>query len=101
METARLYVGNLSYDVTEHDLEDLFKGIGTVRKVEVIYNSQTHRSKGYAFLQMLSVDEAKRAVEVLHDQPFMGRVLIVNGASSKPKDKVTNRPAKKEAKPSE
>ena len=36
---------------------------------------------------MLSVDEAKRAVEVLHDQPFMGRVLIVNGASSKPKDK--------------
>ena len=87
VETARLYVGNLSYDVTEHDLEDLFKGIGTVRKVEIVYNRQTHRSKGYAFLQMLSVDEAKRAVEVLHDQPFMGRVLIVNGASSKPKDK--------------
>ena len=102
VETARLYVGNLSYDVTEHDLEDLFKGIGTVRKVEIVYNRQTHRSKGYAFLQMLSVEEAQRAVEVLHDQPFMGRVLIVNGASSKPQDKaspVRNKPkAEKETK---
>ncbi|BDS05298.1 hypothetical protein NT6N_03380 [Oceaniferula spumae] len=86
VETPRLYLGNLSYDATEHDLEDLFKGIGTVRKVEIVYNRHTHRSKGYGFLEMLNVEEAKRAVEVLHDQPFMGRVLVVNGANSKPKN---------------
>ncbi len=83
VETPRLYVGNLSYDATEYDIEDLFKGIGSVKKVEIIYNRHTHKSKGYGFVQMLNVDEATRAVEVLHDQPFLGRNLIVNG--SKPR----------------
>lgn len=83
VESARLYVGNLSYDATEHDLEDLFKGVGTVQKVEIIYNRNTHRSKGYGFIQMLDIDEAKRAVEVLHDQPFMGRQLVVNGSKAR------------------
>lgn len=83
VEGKRLYVGNLSYDAAEHDLEDLLKGVGAVRKVEIVYNRNTHRSKGYAFVEMARVDEAKRAVEVLHDQPFMGRTLIVNGAKSK------------------
>ena len=82
VETPRLYLGNLSYDATEHDLEELFKGVGTVRNIEIIYNRHTHRSRGYGFIEMISLDEAKRAVEVLHDQPFMGRNLIVNGASS-------------------
>ena len=86
VETPRLYVGNLSYDANEHDLEELFKGIGTVKNVEIIYNRQTHRSRGYGFIQMLNVDDAQKAVEVLHDQPFMGRDMIVNGASSKPAD---------------
>ena len=91
VETPRLYVGNLSYDANEHDLEELFKGIGTVKNVEIIYNRQTHRSRGYGFIQMLNVDDAQKAVEVLHDQPFMGRDMIVNGASSKPAD--TDRPS--------
>ena len=83
VEGKRLYVGNLSYDASEHDLEDLFKGVGAVRKIEIVYNRNTHRSKGYGFVEMARVEEAKRAVEVLHDQPFMGRTLIVNGARSK------------------
>ena len=83
VETPRLYVGNLSYDASDSDIEELFKGIGNVKNVEIIYNRHTHRSKGYAFVEMARVDEAKRAVEVLHDQPFMGRTLIVNGAKSK------------------
>ncbi len=83
VEGRRLYVGNLSYDAAEHDLEDLFKGVGAVRNIEIVYNRNTHRSKGYGFVEMARVDEAKRAVEVLHDQPFMGRTLIVNGAKSK------------------
>ena len=83
METPRLYVGNLSYDATEYDLEELFKGVGAVRKVELVYNRHTHKSKGYGFVNMANMEEAERAVEVLHDQPFMGRKMIVNGARSK------------------
>lgn len=86
VESPRVYVGNLSYDVSESDLQDLFKGIGGVRNVEIVYNRSTHRSKGYGFVEMLHVDEAKRAVEVLHDQPFMGRKLTVSGAQSKGQD---------------
>ena len=86
VESARLYVGNLSYDVTEQDLQELFKGVGGVRNVEIIYNRSTHRSKGYGFVEMLHKDEAVRAVEVLHDQPFMGRKLNVSGAKSKGQD---------------
>ena len=83
VESARLYVGNLSYDATEYDLEDLFKGVGTVKNVEIIYNRNTHKSKGYGFIQMLNKEEAERAVEVLHDQPFMSRQLVVNGSKSR------------------
>jgi hypothetical protein len=86
VESARVYVGNLSYDVSESDLQDLFKGVGGVRNVEIVYNRSTHRSKGYGFVEMLHVDEAKRSVEVLHDQPFMGRKLTVSGAKSKGQD---------------
>lgn len=83
VSSPRLYVGNLSYDATEYDLEELFKGVGAVRNVELVYNRHTHKSKGYGFVTMGNVEEAERAVEVLHDQPFMGRKMIVNGARSK------------------
>lgn len=82
VESNRLYLGNLSYDATESDLEELFKGVGSVRRVEIVYNRATHRSKGYGFVDMLNIDETKRAVEVLHDQFFMGRQLVVSGAKS-------------------
>jgi len=81
--SARIYLGNLSYDCSEEDLKDLFKGVGTVRNVEIVYNRRTHKSKGYGFVDMLNVDEAKRSVEVLHDQFFMGRKLVVSGAKTK------------------
>lgn len=83
VETNRLYVGNLSYDATESDLEGLFNGAGTVASVEIVYNRNSQRSKGYAFIEMSGLDEAKRAVETLHDQDFMDRKLIVSRAKSK------------------
>lgn len=83
VSSPRLYVGNLSYEATESDLEDLFKGIGTVRSVEIIYNPRTHKSKGYAFVEMQFMDDAKRSVEVLHDQPFMGRLMTVSAANER------------------
>jgi hypothetical protein len=91
VESSRVYVGNLSYDVSEQDLQELFKGIGGVRNVEIVYNRSTHRSKGYGFVEMLHKDEAVRAVEVLHDQPFMGRKLTVSGAKSKGQDEREDR----------
>lgn len=83
VESARVYVGNLSYEATEQDIKELFKGVGTVRRVEIVYNRNTHRSKGYGFVEMMNKDDAMRSVEVLHDQPFMGRNMTVSGAKSK------------------
>ncbi len=86
VESCRVYVGNLSYEANEEDLKELFKGVGGVRSVEIVYNRSTHRSKGYGFIEMLHQDEAVRAVEVLHDQHFMGRKLVVSGAKNRGQD---------------
>lgn len=83
---ARLYVGNLSYEASEAELEDLFKGFGNVRSVEIIYNTRTYKSKGYAFVEMQKLEDAQRAAEVLHGQPFMGRELMVSAASERPEN---------------
>jgi len=80
--TPRVYVGNLSFDATESDLFDLFNGVGIVQNAEVVSNSQTQRSKGFGFVTLQSVEEAKRAVQELHDKEFMGRKLVVSGAKA-------------------
>lgn len=81
--SARLYVGNLSFDAAESDLFELFNGVGSVQNVEIVMNRHTMKSKGFAFVQMLTVDEAKRAVAELHDKEYMGgRKLVVSGAKA-------------------
>lgn len=80
--SARLYVGNLDYSTGETELEELFKGVGNVLSAEVVTNPRTQQSKGFAFVEMGSIEEAKRAVGTLDDQEFMGRRLIVSGARS-------------------
>lgn len=80
ISTDRLYVGNLSYDASESDLFELFNGVGAVRNAEVVVNSRTQRSKGFAFVTMGSVDEARRAVAELNGKDFMGRPLQLSGA---------------------
>lgn len=80
----RLYVGNLSYDASESDLFELFKGSGRVKNAEVVINNRTQRSKGFAFVTMMSVDEAKKAVADLNNKDFMGRPLVVGGAKPLP-----------------
>ncbi len=82
--TPRLYIGNLSYDAGESDLSELFSGVGTVANIEIITNKHTQRSKGFGFVQMNSVSEAKRAVEELHDKEYLGRKLVVSGAKLPP-----------------
>ena len=80
--SPRLYVGNLSYDAAESDLLNLFNGVGKVQNAEIVTHRETYRSKGFGFVTMLTVDEAIRAVETLHDKDFMGRRLVVTGSRS-------------------
>jgi len=80
--SAKLYVGNLSYDAGESDLFELFKGVGAVRNAEIVAHKHNEKSKGFGFVTMASVDEARRAVTELHDKEFMGRKLVVSGAKS-------------------
>ncbi len=80
--TPRLYIGNLSFDATEGDLFELFNGVGSVQNVEIVVNRQTDRPKGFAFVQMQSIDDAKKAVTELHDKEYLGRKLVVSGAKA-------------------
>jgi RNA recognition motif-containing protein len=80
--SPRLYVGNLSFDATESDLFELFNGVGHVQNAEVVSYRHNQRSKGFAIVQMQTVDEAQRAVDELHDKEFLGRKLVVSGAKT-------------------
>ncbi len=78
--SSRLYVGNLDYSTSEADLEELFRGIGNVTSAEVVTNPRTQQSKGFAFVEMGSIGEAERAIDILDDEEFRGRRLVVNEA---------------------
>ena len=80
--SPKLYVGNLSFDATEADLTELFSGVGKVQSSEVVSHRETQKSKGFAFVTLSSIEEAKRAVMELHDKEFMGRRLVVSGAKT-------------------
>jgi RNA recognition motif-containing protein len=82
--TPKLYVGNLSFDAGESDLFDLFNGVGKVQNAEIVAHRETEKSKGFGFVTMNSIEEAKRAVSELHDKEFMGRKLVVSGAKTPP-----------------
>lgn len=76
----KLYVGNLSYDVSSSDLEALLAAHGTVVSAEVISDRATGRSKGFGFVEMESDAEAESAIEALNGQQNGGRTLTVNEA---------------------
>lgn len=77
---TRLYVGNLSYDATEEDLNQLFQAIGTCVKCDIVSDRQTGRPKGFAFVEMGSQEDADKAVAECNGKDFMGRELMVNEA---------------------
>lgn len=76
----KLYVGNLSYDVSSSDLEALLAAHGTVQSAEVIMDRATGRSKGFGFVEMESASEADAAIDALNGQESGGRTLTVNEA---------------------
>src|SRR5215204_4710735 len=77
---SKLYVGNLSYNVDNSTLEQLFSQHGTVQSAEVIQDRDTGRSKGFGFVQMGSDSEAQAAIAALNGQQHDGRTLTVNEA---------------------
>ena len=77
---AKLYVGNLSYQVTEKEINDLFATAGTVASVKIITDGQTGRPRGFGFVEMGSSEEAQKAIEMLNGKSFMERNLIVSEA---------------------
>jgi RNA recognition motif-containing protein len=79
----KLYVGNLSYNVTSSDLEQLFAQHGTVTSAQVINDRDTGRSKGFGFVEMGSDEEAAAAIAALNGVEHDGRNLTVNEAKPK------------------
>ena len=76
----KLYVGNLAFQTTSQDLQDLFAQAGTVESAQVIEDRDTGRSKGFGFVEMSSDDEAAAAIEQFHGKELAGRMLTVNEA---------------------
>lgn len=80
--TPRLYVGNLNYDVDNEALKDYFSSAGTVMEAAVVMHSRSGKSKGFAFVEMSSLEEAKVAAIQFNDTDLLGRRILVTGAKS-------------------
>ena len=76
----KLYVGNLSYKLTNAGLEELFAAFGQVRSAEVIQDRATGSSKGFGFVEMADDNAANEAIRGLHDKVIDGRPMVVNEA---------------------
>jgi len=75
-----IYVGSLSYEVTEEDLREAFEAFGEVETVKVIKDNYTGRSKGFGFVEMPSKAEGRSAIDGLNGKELKGRALNVNEA---------------------
>jgi RNA recognition motif-containing protein len=76
----KLYVGNLPFDATNRDLEELFAQAGACESVSIITDRTTGQSRGFGFVEMASAGDAQRAIQQFDGQPFKGRTLKVNEA---------------------
>ena len=80
----RLYVGNLPYKATDEELTELFGRVGAVDNVRVMRDLATGRARGFAFVQMVSDEDAQKAIAEFHQYQMEGRALVVNEARPKP-----------------
>ena len=78
MNPTRLFVGNLSYQTIENDLQDYFAQAGVVTSVNLMMDKVTGKSRGFAFVEFASAEDAAKAVEQFHNKEFQGRALTVN-----------------------
>jgi cold-inducible RNA-binding protein len=77
---TRLYVGNLSFNTTELELREAFSQYGTVAETKLVTERETGRPRGFAFVEMGSEQDAKRAIDELNGRELGGRALAVNEA---------------------
>ena len=82
--SKKLYVGNLSFNVTDSALEQMFSPHGTVLSAQVIMDRDTGRSKGFGFVEMKSDQEGQAAIAALNGKEVEGRALTVNEARPRP-----------------
>ncbi len=75
-----IYVGNLSYDATDSELNAVFSNFGEVSSANVMKDKHSGRSRGYGFVEMLNDSEANEAIKALDDSPLQGRNIRVNQA---------------------
>src|SRR6267143_4367684 len=80
MNDPRLFVGSLSYQTMENDLQEYFSQAGVVTSVNLMLDKFTGKSRGFAFVEFSTADEANKAVEMFHSKEFQGRQLTVNVA---------------------
>jgi RNA recognition motif-containing protein len=80
MNANRLFVGNLSYQTMANDLQEYFAQAGVVTSVNLMLEKVTGKSRGFAFIEFATAEEANKAVEQFHNQEFQGRALTVNVA---------------------
>ena len=78
--SMKLYVGNLAFQTTSEDLQQLFGEVGTVESASVIEDRETGRSRGFAFVEMSSKEEGQKAIQQFNGQEVGGRALNVNEA---------------------
>jgi len=76
----KLYVGNLSYDLSDEELKDHFSQAGNVTSANVIRYHDTGRSKGFGFVEMGSEEEAQKAIDMFNGQELKGRKMVVSEA---------------------
>jgi RNA recognition motif-containing protein len=80
MNPTRLFVGNLSYQTGENDLQDYFAQAGAVTSVNLMLDKMTGKSRGFAFVEYGSSEEAQKAIDQFHNKEFQGRAITVNVA---------------------
>jgi RNA recognition motif-containing protein len=78
MSESRLFVGNLSYQTMENDLQDYFAQAGVVSSVNLMLDKFTGKSRGFAFIEYADPADASKAVDMFHGKEFQGRALTVN-----------------------
>lgn len=85
-DCVEIYVGNLSYDMSEAQLRKEFERYGAVKSARIIENRFNHKSKGFGFVEMPNRPEAEAAIRGLHDKDLQGRKLRVNEAKNKSRE---------------
>lgn len=90
--STRLYVGNISFKVTEDDVKDLFSQAGEVVSVKLIKDAATGRLRGFGFVEMASKEEAQKAISMFNGNALMDRNIVVNEAKPQERREERGRP---------